>query len=132
MNVIFGFASYKDNSFELIVRNQEYETILKGQLKEGQLEIVDKILPTCAFIPTTDLLKAVEEVLIWAEGWVTEKRTEMREMHSRLQRDRQISWQAGTRGDLQPYAYLEENIKRDEINFDKWREPLTKLNEIMK
>lgn len=49
--VRFGFASYADGHFELIVRNaDDEETTLRGQLQEGQLEVVDRILPTCVFV----------------------------------------------------------------------------------
>lgn len=52
MVILLGFASWKDGSFELIVQDQESgeETTLCGQLKEGQLKQVDKILPTCVFV----------------------------------------------------------------------------------
>jgi hypothetical protein len=48
-----GFASYKDGTFELIVKDDESgeETTLEGKLKPGQLKIVDRILPTCVFVP---------------------------------------------------------------------------------
>lgn len=50
--VTVGFASWKDDTFELIVRHdgEGDETTLKGKLEPGQLEAVHKILPTCVFI----------------------------------------------------------------------------------
>jgi hypothetical protein len=49
--VILGFASFSDRSFELIVRNRDgLETTLCGHLTPGQLEIVDRILPTCVYV----------------------------------------------------------------------------------
>lgn len=50
--IVLGFASFKDRRFELIVRDDEsgLETTLKGQLEPGQLEVVDRILPTCVFV----------------------------------------------------------------------------------
>jgi hypothetical protein len=51
--ILLGFASYKDGSFELIVMDDKTgkETTLHGMLKPGQLEEVDRILPTCVFVP---------------------------------------------------------------------------------
>lgn len=51
--ILMGFASFKDGSFELIVRDDESgaETTLHGTLRPGQMEIVDRILPTCVFVP---------------------------------------------------------------------------------
>lgn len=47
----FGFTSFADGSFELIVRNQSGdETLLEGQLRPGQLEHVNRILPTCVYV----------------------------------------------------------------------------------
>lgn len=48
----FGFASWADRRFELIVRDRESfeETTLKGQLESGQFEKIGKILPTCVFV----------------------------------------------------------------------------------
>lgn len=53
MTTLFGFASYKDGDFELIVKDTESgeETTLYGKLKPDQLEKVDRILPTCVFVP---------------------------------------------------------------------------------
>jgi hypothetical protein len=50
--VVLGFASYKGGSFELIVRDDKSgtETTLEGTLRPGQLEIVDRILPTCVYV----------------------------------------------------------------------------------
>jgi len=50
--VEFGFTSYADNRFELIVRDRRTgeETTLEGQLKPEQLRGVDRILPTCVFV----------------------------------------------------------------------------------
>jgi hypothetical protein len=50
--VVLGFASWPDGRFELIVQdaNTGEETTLKGMLEPGQLEIVDRILPTCVFV----------------------------------------------------------------------------------
>ena len=50
--IILGFASYRDGRFELIVRDDETceETTLEGQLRPGQLAIVDRILPTCVYV----------------------------------------------------------------------------------
>lgn len=51
--LVLGFASWADNSFELIVRDDKTgdETTLCGTLKPGQLEMVSKVLPTCVFVP---------------------------------------------------------------------------------
>lgn len=50
--VLMGFSSFKDGRFELIVRDDESgaETTLHGILKPGQMELVDRILPTCVFV----------------------------------------------------------------------------------
>lgn len=49
--VWFGFASFRDGSFELIVQNEQgEETTLHGHLKPGQFEIADRILPTCVMV----------------------------------------------------------------------------------
>jgi len=47
-----GFAGFQDGTFELILVNPRTgkETMLCGQLKPGQLAVVDAILPTCVFI----------------------------------------------------------------------------------
>lgn len=51
-SVSLGFASYKDGAFELIVvdLNTYEETTLCGTLKPGQLQLADRILPTCVFV----------------------------------------------------------------------------------
>jgi hypothetical protein len=51
-DIKFGFASFKDGSFELIVMDDKTgrETTLYGQLRPGQLEEIDRILPTCVFV----------------------------------------------------------------------------------
>lgn len=51
--IVMGFASYKDRSFELIVRDDEsgQETTLRGKLEPGQFEIIDQILPSCVYVP---------------------------------------------------------------------------------
>jgi|HubBroStandDraft_1064217.scaffolds.fasta_scaffold12487_7 hypothetical protein len=51
-NVDFGFASFADGRFELIVRDRKTweETTLMGALEPGQFEVADRILPTCVFV----------------------------------------------------------------------------------
>jgi hypothetical protein len=53
MTIIMGFASFNDRRFELIVKDSETgeETTLEGTLKPGQLQTVDRLLPTCVFVP---------------------------------------------------------------------------------
>ncbi len=51
--VEFGFASFPNKEFELIVRNPASgdEVTLYGSLRDGQnLEKIDKVLPTCVFV----------------------------------------------------------------------------------
>lgn len=50
--LILGFASYADQSFELIVRDDEtgIETTLCGTLQPNQLATVSRILPTCVYV----------------------------------------------------------------------------------
>lgn len=47
-----GFASYQDGTFELILRDPKtgHETTLHGMMQPGQVDAVDKILPSCVFI----------------------------------------------------------------------------------
>ncbi len=47
----FGFASWANGSFELIVRNRGGdETTLHGELRPGQFGEVDRILPSCVYV----------------------------------------------------------------------------------
>lgn len=63
--VEFGFASFADGSFELIIRNKMGdETMLEGQLRTGQLDFVDRILPTCAYV-TAIPVRAEQQRSFW-------------------------------------------------------------------
>jgi hypothetical protein len=60
--VWFGFASFFDGSFELIVENEKGEqTTLHGRIRPGQLEEVDRILPTCVMVKGEPLSTRAQE-----------------------------------------------------------------------
>ena len=50
--IVLGFASFQDDSYELIVRDEVSgeETVLHGKLQPGQFEIINRILPTCVYV----------------------------------------------------------------------------------
>lgn len=90
----FGFASYQDRSFELIVRDEatSKEVTLHGTLQPEQtIDAIDMVLPTCVYVEAvnadevhrlrallSDLVnaKALIEVRKTVAGWLGEGRAD--------------------------------------------------------
>jgi hypothetical protein len=65
--VRFGFASFSNRKFELIVINIKTgeEVMLEGQLRPDQtIEQIDKVLPTCVYVTGTPA-QAAEVPVAW-------------------------------------------------------------------
>lgn len=52
-DIMCGFASFQDGTFDLIVQRQSdgLEVTLSGRLTRDQFEVIDQMLPTCVFVP---------------------------------------------------------------------------------
>jgi len=88
--VDFGFASFADGRFELIVRDRKTweETTLMGTLEPGQFEVADRILPTCVYVDgipqSFDLCVSRAADVLWHELCGNIRQTEGNRKHYEL------------------------------------------------
>ncbi len=76
----------------------------------------------------TKLYYALEKLTLWAELIEQQRCAEFRASCKARREERDRSWQPGVRGDLQKYAYLEDNIVREEESMKEWAKPIREAN----